>query len=135
LKLFPFSETIKTPSEDGMANTLSPGSTFKNSRTSLSKTTRYRSSTLNTAITHPTLLTFLPRLNLSYPLNYYHNNMLEPTPIVALFDRLMECVDHLLPLRLAQVAGATHHLSVIVRLQAQVLATALVMFKKGERRR
>src|SRR2546427_11206094 len=59
-------ETIKTPSEDGIANTLSPGSTFKNSRTSLSKTTRYRSSTLSTAITHPTILTFLPRLNLSY---------------------------------------------------------------------
>src|SRR5947199_7114126 len=35
-------------------------------RTSLSRTTRYRSSTLNTAITHPTILTFLPRSNLSY---------------------------------------------------------------------
>src|SRR5439155_27108623 len=65
LKLFPLRETNKTPSEDGIANTLSPGSTFKNSRTSLSKTTRYRSSTLSTAITHPTILTFLPRLNLT----------------------------------------------------------------------
>jgi hypothetical protein len=66
LKLFPLSGTIKTPSEDGIASTLSPGLTFKNSRTSLSKTTRYRSSTLSTAITHPTILAFLPRLSLSY---------------------------------------------------------------------